>query len=155
MSHTHHYKAIIEWTGNTGTGTSAYRDYARSHNIRIEGKAGIAGSSDPAFLGDPASHSPEDLFLSSISACHMLWYLHYCAVNGVVVTAYEDAAHATMLETADGGHFTEVILHPLVTVEDASMIEKANALHQRAHHSCYLANSCNFPIRHEAKAVVV
>jgi hypothetical protein len=80
----------------------------------------------------------------------MLWYLHLCAVAGVVVTSYRDDADATMTETDDGGgHFTEAILRPAVTVASAEMIQTATSLHKQAHAKCFIANSVNFPIRHE------
>ena len=80
----------------------------------------------------------------------MLWYLHLCATAGVVVIAYADQAHGVMAETADGGgYFTEVVLRPRVTVASADMIEIAASLHQAAHAKCFIANSVNFPVRHE------
>lgn len=145
----HHYSATIQWTGNKGTGTSHYRDYERSHQITIAGKADIAGSSDPAFRGDKSRHNPEDLLVSSLAACHMLWYLHLCSEAGVVVLDYTDNASGTMAETANGGgHFTEVTLNPVVIVAEDSMIEKAIALHEKANELCFIANSVNFPVKH-------
>jgi organic hydroperoxide reductase OsmC/OhrA len=83
----------------------------------------------------------------------MLWYLHLCAVNGVVVMDYVDEAVGTMEETSNGsGRFTEVVLRPLVTVKEQSMIEKANALHHDAHKMCFIANSVNFPVVHQPSA---
>jgi organic hydroperoxide reductase OsmC/OhrA len=149
MSREHHYKTIIQWTGNKGTGTSGYRDYERSHVISTENKTVIDGSSDPAFRGDKTKHNPEDLFLSSLSACHMLWYLHFCSEAGIIVTDYTDEATGIMTETASGsGHFTEVTLHPAVTVAEASMMEKAEQLHHKANEYCFIANSVNFPVKH-------
>lgn len=155
MSHTHQYKTSVYWTGNEGSGTVAYTAYSRNHTIHVEGKPEIMGSSDPNFRGDATRYNPEEMFLASLSTCHMLWYLHWCAVNGVVVTAYEDHAEGTMLESGQGGRFTEVTLQPIVTVQDASMIDKANALHEKAHHSCYIAASVNFPVKHVAKVAVI
>ena len=82
----HQYKSNLRWTGNTGTGTSNYRGYERSHSIRIDNKPELLMSSDPAFRGDRSKHNPEELLLASLSSCHMLWYLHLCAEAGVVVT---------------------------------------------------------------------
>lgn len=79
MSVTHNYKLTTMWTGNKGTGTSDYNAYERSHKIIIDHKVEIAGSSDSSFRGDKTKHNPEDLLLSSVSACHMLWYLHLCS----------------------------------------------------------------------------
>lgn len=149
MKGQHHYTTTLQWTGNTGSGTSHYRQYERSHTISIEQKPDILGSSDPAFRGDKTRHNPEDLLVSSLSACHMLWYLHLCSEHGVVVTGYIDVATGTMQEAEDGsGRFTEVTLNPVVTVTHAAMVDKANALHEQANKMCFIANSCNFPVRH-------
>jgi organic hydroperoxide reductase OsmC/OhrA len=85
----------------------------------------------------------------------MLTYLHMCAVNGVVVTAYRDDASGRMDETADGGgHFSEVVLRPTVTIQESNMIDKAKALHEKAHHLCFVARSVNFPVLHQPTIVV-
>jgi organic hydroperoxide reductase OsmC/OhrA len=149
MHKEHHYESTITWTGNRGEGTSSYKGYDRSHIISIKNKADIAASSDAPFMGDVSKHNPEDLLLASLSSCHMLWYLHLCADNGIIVTAYQDQPTGTMLQTEHGGHFTEVVLHPQVTITDSNMIEKANELHADAHKNCFIANSCNFPVRHD------
>ncbi|MET8681098.1 OsmC family protein [Streptomyces sp. NPDC004647] len=150
MPKTHRYEVSVTWTGNRGTGTSGYRDFARDHEISAPGLPPIPGSSDPAFRGDPARWNPEQGLTASLSQCHMLWYLHLCAVAGVVVTDYTDDAQGTMAETPDGGgHFTEVVLRPRVTVASPEMIETAIDLHQAANEKCFIANSVNFPIHHQ------
>lgn len=148
----HHYKTTITWTGNTGAGTKDYRSYERSHTISVNGKQDIQGSSDPAFRGDKSRYNPEELLLSSVAACHMLWYLHLCSAAGVVITAYEDKAEGTMAETADGGgYFSQVILKPLITLKDAAIQAKADALHHEANKLCFIANSVKFPVLHQAE----
>ncbi|MFJ9952464.1 OsmC family protein [Kitasatospora sp. NPDC091207] len=154
MAKLHTYTAEITWTGNQGSGTSDYRSYGRAHEVAAEGRPTIPGSSDPAFRGDPARWNPEQLLLASISQCHLLSYLHLCAVNGVVVTDYADRPVGTMAETAEGGHFTEAVLHPRIEVASAEMVEKALALHADAHRACFIASSVNFPVRHEPVVTV-
>ena len=145
----HIYKATITWAGNEGKGTAGYREYQRSHIINVEGKPEIPASSDPLFRGDKTRYNPEELLLASVSSCHMLWYLHLCSVNGVIVVEYIDQATGVMIEAADGsGYFKEVTLYPKVIVSDESMIEKANELHHEANKMCFIANSVNFPIHH-------
>lgn len=145
----HHYQSLIKWTGNKGKGTKSYTSYERSYDIIIEKKPTLKGSADPAFRGDAELHNPEDLFLASISSCHMLWYLHFCSVNKITVIDYQDKATATLEETAEGkGHFTEAILHPEVVILEKDKIELAESLHQKANEFCFIANSCNFPILH-------
>jgi organic hydroperoxide reductase OsmC/OhrA len=147
---THSYHINLRWTGNTGTGTSGYRAYQRAHEISVPGKVPIMGSSDPAFRGDAARYNPEELLVASLSACHMLWYLHLCADHGIVVTSYADQPRGQMLETEDGGgRFAEVTLQPLVTVKTGADLALAEQLHERAHALCFIANSMNFPVRCE------
>jgi organic hydroperoxide reductase OsmC/OhrA len=155
MANLHHYKATTNWVGNRGTGTSDYRAYDRNHDISMGGKPDLLCSSDATFRGDKKRHSPEDLLVASLSGCHMLWYLHLCAANGVVVLQYSDEASGTMRENPDGsGEFTEVILNPRVTVAEKTMLDKANQLHHKAHELCFIARSVNFPVTHKPIAVV-
>ncbi len=150
MDKKHHYTLTVKWTGSKAEGTSSYTAYERSHSIISEGKTEIFCSSDPAFRGDKTKYNPEELFLASLSSCHMLWYLHLCAINGVVVIEYSDNPEGFMTETANGGgHFTDVILRPLVTVTKESMVDKANELHEKANELCFIAGSCNFKVHHE------
>ncbi len=144
------YSLTITWTGNTGSGTSAYRAYDRGHEITGPGKPPVLGSSDPAFRGNGARYNPEELLVGSLSACHMLWYLHLCSAEGIVVTSYQDIAEGVMRERPDGsGRFTEVVLQPEITVPPGTDLGKARALHEDAHKYCFIANSVNFPVRHE------
>jgi organic hydroperoxide reductase OsmC/OhrA len=139
----------MRWSGAKDGPTRDYRSYSREHLFEIEGKPPLRGSADAAFRGDPGLYTPEDMMVASLSACHMLWYLHLCAVNGVEVHAYEDAAVGEMVEAPGAGRFSEVVLHPVVTIGAASDPERAMALHADAHRECFIANSVNFPVRHE------
>jgi organic hydroperoxide reductase OsmC/OhrA len=156
----HSYHARIVWTGNRGNGTSGYRAYDRDCEMTVPAPAEtdeahsvahpapIAGSSDPAFRGDPGRWNPEQLLIVALSQCHMLSYLHLCAVAGVVVTEYTDDPQGSMTETADGGgRFTEVVLRPQVTVSSPDMAQRAAELHEPAHEKCFIASSVSFPVR--------
>lgn len=144
----HHYLTKIEWTGNLGSGTFDYRSYSRNHIISASTKPEILSSSDPSFRGDNTRYNPEELFLSSISSCHMLWYLHLCAVNHLVVEEYIDKAEGVMEEESNGsGHFTSVTLKPQVTFSGNPDLELAKKLHHEAHAKCFIANSVNFDVK--------
>lgn len=154
MNRPHRYRVDVVWTGNRGTGTDGYRNYSRNHVIRVPGKPELIGSADPTFRGDATKYNPEDMLVAALSTCHMLSYLHMATVAGVVVTDYRDAAEGTMVTEGDGGHFTEVVLRPVVTITAASDPAKAEAAHEAAHHACFIANSVNFPVRCEPRIVV-
>ncbi|WP_319944683.1 OsmC family protein [Nocardia macrotermitis] len=150
MAKTHRYEVGVTWTGNSGTGTSGYREYERAHEVSGLGKPVIAGTADPAFRGVAERWNPEELLVASLSQCHMLWFLGLCAQEGVVVTDYVDRPSGTMVETADGGgHFTEVVLRPQVRIAESEHIERTRKIHERAHELCFIANSVNFEVRCE------
>ncbi len=150
---THIYRLTLDWTGNQGTRTSGYRAYSRAHSLSAPGKPPILGSSDPAFLGDPARWNPEELLVASLSACHQLWYLHLASEAGLTVTAYRDEPEGRMVEDDRGaGRFECVTLRPQVTLSadhDAPAVAQADALHDRAHALCFVARSMAFPVQCE------
>jgi organic hydroperoxide reductase OsmC/OhrA len=151
----HQYQLTVEWTGNRGEGTSSYRSYDRDHEISAEHAETIAGSSDPHFRGNPSRWNPEQLLVASASQCHMLSYLHQAAVNGVVVTKYVDHPTAVMTEDGEGGgRFTDITLHPVVTVADEAMVETAERLHEDANRTCFVASSLAVPVHHDVTTVV-
>lgn len=93
--------------------------------------------------------------MASLAACHKLWYLHLAAEAGITVIAYCDQAEGVMQEQTDGsGRFTYVVLRPTVTVSTGAEIDRANALHGAAHDKCFVANSVNFTVACEPKAIV-
>lgn len=146
----HHYTSRLVWTGNKGEGTASYKAYDRDHVLSVNNKPEIPGSSDPSFRGNPERYNPEELLVASLSSCHMLWYLHLCSVNNIVVVDYRDQAEGMMMERPDGsGYFKEVTLRPVVTITDASHVERARALHHEANKLCFIASSMNFPVQHE------
>ena len=150
----HHYATEVTWTGNTGEGTATYRSYRRTSEVTAAGKPAIAGSSDPHFHGDADRWNPEELLVAALSQCHLLSFLHLAATSGVIVVGYTDAATGTMVTEGVGGRMTEVVLRPAVTVAAADMAARCAELHERAHAACFIANSVNFPVRHEPTVAV-
>jgi organic hydroperoxide reductase OsmC/OhrA len=149
MGKYHNYAINLKWIGNLGTGTQTYRGYNRDHIISADGKPDLPASSDVAFRGSAERYNPEEMLIASVSSCHMLSYLHLCAVNGVVIEEYIDKPTGKMLESDDGsGQFEEIALHPVIVVREKAMIEKANELHYQANKICFIANSLNFMVKH-------
>jgi organic hydroperoxide reductase OsmC/OhrA len=154
MDTEHHYRLRAEWTGNRGAGTTGPRDFDRSVTLLVEGKPPLSASADVPFRGDGEKWNPEDLLLAALAECHLLSYLYACVQAGVVVTSYEDEATGVIQMEGAGGAFREVTLRPRVTVAAASMIPAAEAAHATANELCFIANSVNFPVHHEATVSV-
>lgn len=146
------YRSRILWTGNQGQGTAHYRAYARTWDIALPEKPVIHCSNDPLLGGDPTKMNPEDLLLSALSACHMLWFLHYASENGLIVSHYEDEPLGEA-EMARGGagRFIRAILRPKITLQQGADLELAEALHHRIGAVCFIARSVAFPVEHQAE----
>lgn len=151
MSSKHLFKAAINWTSNQNKEQSGTKFYTKSHKIKIEGKPVLDVSAAKAFKGDPELYNPEDLLLSSLVSCHMMSYLYVCSQKGIEVLEYSDNAEAILEVAPDGsGRFTEVRLYPKVKIANPDKIQEALELHTKANKLCFIANSCNFPVLHNA-----
>lgn len=142
---TSEHVARVQWT----RGDAVFTDnrYSRAHQWSFDGGAVVPGSSSPhsvrAPLSDPSAVDPEEVFVASLSSCHMLWFLALAAKRGLVVDGYDDKAHGTLERNAEGRMaMTRVVLRPHVTwVGDPPDAAVIVALHDAAHHECYIANS--------------
>ena len=175
MSKEHLYTVTNTWADNKGCGTASYTAYGRDFTLSTSNadKPTIAGSADPAFMGDANGWNPEELFVASVSSCHKLWYLHFAQRAGLCVLHYEDTAQGIMVEDGlKGGRFTSVTLRPISMVARASALaalEKAGTLpnaadaldtpeavaalntlnadiHNKAHAACFVAASLSCPV---------
>jgi len=156
MTFKHLFKAEVNWTSNQKPENSGSKFYSKSHQIKIEGKPVLDVSAAKGFKGDPTLYNPEDLLLSSLISCHMMSYLYVCSQNGIEVLEYSDNAEATLEVNPDGsGRFVEVRLYPKVKISNSDQNELALELHQKANQLCFIANSCNFPVLHQASCEVV
>lgn len=151
MAHEHDFISKVVWTGDRGEGTRRYKGYDRTWSIETPGKPVVHCSNDPMLGGDPGLHNPEDLLVSAVSACHMLWYLHLASNAGIVVHGYSDAPVGTGESEPDGtGRFVKLTLRPTITLAPGSDAAKADAIHAEIHRHCFIARSVNFPVEWEA-----
>ena len=151
----HDYTARVVWTGNRGEGTAHYRAYDRTWDIAVPGKPVVHCSNDPLLGGDPSKMNPEDLLLSALSACHMLWYLHYASDAGLRVLGYEDSPLGQgELGPGGAGRFVKATLRPRVTLPAGSDLAAAEAIHHRIHAVCFIARSVSFPVDYEPEFVL-
>ena len=157
----HRYHVDLTWTGNRGDGTAHYRAYERAYQVAASGKPTILGSADPTFRGDAGRWNPEELLLSSVASCHMLWFLHLAANQGLKVLDYQDSSQATMTEDGDGGgRFTVICLYPQVQLAQPDSDEQrqhqqalVESLHDEANRLCFVANSLSLPVHHQASVI--
>ena len=139
MSHDHHYRARLDWTGSTAAG---YDAYDRTHAVSCP-PAGTALelSSDPAFGGNPDLLNPEQLLLAAASSCQMLSLLAYAARARIDVVSYVDEAEAVMPEDEVPVRITAITLRPRIVIAGEADEVRVRQFVERAHEACFIANS--------------
>lgn len=118
----------------------------RAHTVELADQR-IAASSAPEFGGNPEKADPEEMFVASLSSCHMLWFLALARAEGIKVTSYEDEPEGTL----HGTRFTRVVLRPRVALNSDLDDERVESLHHRAHERCFIANSVSCPVEVEPR----
>jgi organic hydroperoxide reductase OsmC/OhrA len=143
------YRADLLWALAPGEDFAANR-YSRRHLLRFDGGAELAGSSSPHVVplpwSDAAAVDPEEMFVASLSSCHMLWFLSIAAKRGFRVDRYTDAAVGVMSRNAQSKvAMTRVTLRPAVAFSGPRLPghDEVVELHEAAHEACFIANSVN------------
>lgn len=143
----HTYGAEVRWQRAAHEAFTDQR-YSRRHRLVFDGGAEVAGSSSPSVvplpMSDAAAVDPEEAFVASLAACHMLWFLSLAAQQGYVVDSYRDAAVGMMTKNHQGKLWiSTVTLRPEVRFGGARRPDEATLrrLHHRAHEDCFIANS--------------
>jgi organic hydroperoxide reductase OsmC/OhrA len=150
-----HHTAHVSWQRQPQEAFTDNR-YSRRHRLRFDGGADWLGAASPDVvrvpLTDPAGVDPEEAFVASLSACHMLWFLNLAAEDGWCIERYDDEAVGTMARNAEGRlAITTVTLRPRVAFagERLPSEAQAQALHHRAHEACFIAASVRTELRCE------
>lgn len=128
------HRARVTWSGGE-------RKDVRAHTIELAGER-VAASSAPEFGGDSDRADPEELFVASLSSCHMLWFLALAGAEKIRVASYEDEAEGTL----EDDRFTRVVLRPRVIFMSEVDAEQIDVLHHGAHERCFISNSVNCPV---------
>ena len=129
------YTAIVDW--QRGEQDFAGNRYSRKHTLRFDGGAATAVD-------------PEEMFVASLSSCHMLWFLSIASARKFCVDSYVDNASGTMARNAEGKMaMTVVTLKPCVVFSGdlLPLVEQIHALHHKAHAECFIANSVTTDVR--------
>jgi organic hydroperoxide reductase OsmC/OhrA len=132
------HRARVSW--------DADRRDVRAHTVELARQT-LAASSAVEFGGNPDRADPEEMFVASLSSCHMLWFLALARAERVRVTSYEDEPEGVV----DGTRFIRVVLRPRVALDRDLDDEQVESLHHRAHERCFIANSVSCPVEIEPR----
>jgi organic hydroperoxide reductase OsmC/OhrA len=115
--------------------------------VSSAGKPDIEASSPPEFKGEAGFWTPEDMFVASVNLCTLLTFVAFAQHKGLEFVSYECAAEG-VLENVEGKYrFTEVILHPHVTVKSQEDIERAREILDSGHKGCLVSNSITATVK--------
>jgi organic hydroperoxide reductase OsmC/OhrA len=140
------YTATLTWK----RGAQPFSDgkYSRGHEAAFDGGFSIVMSSSPQIVRPPLSREdaadPEELFVASMSSCHMLYFLDYARKAGFVLDAYVDKPEGVVEKNAEGRFaVTKVTLKPQLTWSGDKRPAAGDVatLHHKSHEACLIANS--------------
>ena len=142
------HRATVEWQRS---GEFRYETYSRSHTVDFDGIK-VPGTAAPENIPPTARGAqgvdPEQAFVSALSSCHMLWFLHLACQKKFVVERYRDEAVGVL----EGSWIPRVTLRPAVSFAGKAPSEAEHrALHERAHEKCFIANSVKTEVRIEPR----
>ena len=148
------HRASIEWK-RSGQPFDPQK-YSRAHRIEFEDSVVLHGNAAKANLPAGAPHSPgadpEEMFVASISACHMLWFVGLASARKITVNRYRDDAEGVLEKDAEGRMaVTRVTLRPAVEFDAPPPPEVLAELHHKAHEKCFIANSVKTEIVIESR----
>jgi organic hydroperoxide reductase OsmC/OhrA len=136
------HTVTVDWKRETPD--FAYESYNRDHDWTFDAGIRVRASASPAYLGSESCVDPEEVFVASLSSCHMLSFLAIACKKRHVVDSYRDQAVGVLGKDAAGNMaMTRVTLRPEVAFggEKPPSPEEVRQLHERAHHACFIANS--------------
>jgi organic hydroperoxide reductase OsmC/OhrA len=151
------HRATCKW--KLGDGDFARGRYTREHDWTFDGGMRVQASASPSVVPAPMSNpsyiDPEEAFVASLSSCHMLTFLFVASRKGFVVTSYEDDAVGTMSKNAEGVPWVStVVLRPRVVYggDKRPTPDEEHALHEAAHHGCFISQSVKTEVKVEPAA---
>lgn len=145
--------ATIHWKRE---GDFARKKYHRGHRWSFDGGVEVPAAASPHVVPKPwtvdEAIDPEEALVAAISSCHMLTFLFLAANDGFVAESYDDPAEGLLANDGGGQSITEVVLRPRIVwaTGHAPTADQLAALHERAHHECFISRSVKCAIRIEA-----
>lgn len=118
--------------------------YTRDHRATLSGGQVVHVSASPEYKGSPDCADPEQLLVTALASCHMLFFLAIAELKGYRVEEYRDAPLGHLEKDAAGRiALTRIELHPEVRFGDGKQpdADALDALHHSAHQRCFIARS--------------
>lgn len=136
------HQSAIHWQRNPHETDAS--TYSRNHRVTLNGGQQVNVSASVEFKGDSSCADPEQMLVSAVSSCHMLFFLAIADFQGYRVESYEDEP-VGYLESNDkkGMEVTRIELSPCITFGGDKMPDQKaiSRMHAGAHRNCFIRNS--------------
>ncbi|WP_042721750.1 OsmC family protein [Flavobacterium sp. B17] len=127
----HFYNVNIEWKNNRKGEMSSPE---LTQNIEV--------ATPPQFpKGMEGIWSPEHLFTAAVSSCLMTTFLAIAENSKLEFSGFECKSKGKLEQVEGKFLMTEVILEPVVTIQNESEREKAERVLQKSEANCLISNS--------------
>jgi len=137
------FPVSLVWTGG------------RTGKLSVEGKAVIRTGTTS---GDPEErnyHSPEDLFVASVTVCYMNGFVNFTKKMHIEFTTFACDAVGTLEKVDRSFEITKIDMRARVQIESEDLRSKIARAHELAAKYCFVGNSMKCPISHDVEIVVL
>lgn len=134
----HYYQVKIQWKeGRLGVLSSDEIDIEK--NIL---ENGISVATPPPFAGGmPQVFSPEHLYTAAVASCLMTTFLAIAENSKINFISFDCEAKGKLEQVEGKFLMTEVILNPVVQIEDEALLDKTKRILDKAEKACLISNS--------------
>ena len=136
------HSSVLDW--HRATHPRDDSTYSRNHSVTLNGAQTVQVSASVGYKGDAACADPEQMLVSAVSSCHMLFFLAIAEHQGFTVERYQDNATGHLEKNSDKVFaITRVELSPDIIFSGDELPDAATIgrIHAAAHKSCFIGHS--------------
>lgn len=138
------YNTSVQWKGQ------------RRGTLSSFGLPDLAISTPPEFKGEAGVWTPEHLFVAAAEICLMATFIGIAELSKLPVAAYRSEARGRLEKPEGKGlQFTEIVISPVIELENLEQQPLAQRVMERAEKTCLVANSMLTAIRVEPRFIEV
>ncbi len=133
------HETPLAWT--LGERPFRHEGHGRDHQVFLADRP-LEVPAAKACRGSLQLTNPEDL-VAVLSSCHMPSFLTVAVKRRLEVQRHDDRAVGTLGKNEEGHlAITSCVLHPRIALSVPVERAELDALHEQAHHACFIAQSC-------------
>ncbi|MFX1559612.1 MAG: OsmC family protein [Promethearchaeota archaeon] len=137
-----YYPVRLVWTGG------------KSGDLIVEGKAVIKTGVPPGGPDEAMFHSPEDLFVASVTICYMNGFVEFARKMRIEFKSFECDAVGTLEKVGRSFEVTKIETKTKVVIGSEDIRKRIDRALDLAAKYCFIANSMKSVVSHETTVLV-